>query len=154
MYLVHPLKASQNSNNFQCLRGCTKYQGEEGPIYPFLGCLQIKEFCPILPFLGQKWTKFGNFRNFEINHRSIYIYTTRIWNLGGKCLWWPKLHGKVTIFFKCKQFWNRWIIWDSKNGFGFIWIDINYVLSGITLCCCEISKNERFQIKEWYCSFV
>ena len=26
-------------------------------------------------------------------------------------------------------------------------------MSGITLWCCQVSKNERFQIKEWYCNF-
>ena len=71
--------------------------------------------------------------------------------MGQKSLWRQKLAKKVTFFFKCSQFWNRWIILDSKNGFGFNSMASNWVLSSIGLWCWQVSKNERFQIKEWYC---
>ena len=93
----------------------------------------------VLLFLGQKCTKFCHIWIFEINLRSLPILTTRIWNLGGKCLRWPKLYKKVTIFFKCPQFLNRWIFWDSKHGFGFISMASKCVSCNIALWCWQVS---------------
>ena len=60
-WLVCLLKASNISWIFGCLWEFAKYQGQEGPTIPFLGRSQIKEFCQVLLFLGQKCTKFCHF---------------------------------------------------------------------------------------------